>query len=136
MEKPKRKPNTHQQIISRFVTVEVSATRNRNFWGNEMKIAGQLIKKYGADFLLRIPPPSGYKVASLVWFLTPEGKNYLSDQKFEYAVQSTHLVEKKEEISLSEAKIGDDVQIQRKPRTLKDFLNYGKKDTGQRQEGQ
>ena len=66
MEKPKRKPNIHQQIISRFVTVEVSSARNRNFWGNEMKIAGQLIKKYAAEFLLHIPPPSGYKVPTLI----------------------------------------------------------------------
>ena len=130
MEKKKRKPNNHQLIISRFVTVDVSAPRNKNFWGNEMKIAGQLIKKYGVEFLLKIPPPSGYRVASLVWFLTPEGKNYLSDQMFEYQKQTIHLVEEnKEEITLSPTKIGEDIQVQRKPRTIKDFLNYGKEDS-------
>lgn len=122
--KPKRQPNNHQKIISRFVTVEFSV--GKGFWPNEMRIAGQLIKKYSIEFLLWIKPPNNYKVTSLVWFLTSEGKHYLSDQLVEYQKQSPSLFPKQEEISLSETKIGEDISVIQKPKSLKDFLNYGK----------
>jgi hypothetical protein len=126
----KRQPNNHQKLIQRFVTVDVSAPASKTFWGNQMKIAGQLITKYGLDFLLQMQPPSNYKVSTLVWFLTPEGKQYLSDQLFEYKKANTNLYEQRQEIPPPPAIIADNKEVTvepAKPRTLKEFLNYGKK---------
>lgn len=62
-----------------------------------------------------------------MWFFDSLGKNYLSDQMVEYAKENPSLSsQKKEEIVLAPTKIGEDVLITRKPKTLKDFLNYGK----------
>jgi hypothetical protein len=124
--KKPRKLSNHQKVIQRFVTVTFSS-RAKGFWPNEMRIAGQLIQKYTIDFLLWCSPPNNYKVTSLVWFLTPEGHHYLSDQLVEYSKQKAGLFEERKETSLEANKIGEDVVIQQpKPRTLKEFLNYGK----------
>ena len=125
MQPKKRKLSNHQQIIARFVNVKFLAG-NRGFWPNEMRIAGQLIKKYGFEFLIWLPPPNEYRINSLVWFLSSVGKNYLAQQLVVFGGQSPDLFPEKEEISLSPDKIGEDININLKPKTLKDFL-YGKK---------
>jgi len=96
-------------------------------WGRECRLAKTLITKYGKEFILWMPPPEGMKVSSLMWFFDGLGKNYLSDQMVEYSKQQSGLIPEKQEIPLSQDKIGDDVSVVHKPRTLKDFLNYGKK---------
>ena len=122
-EKKPRQPNNHQKVVTRFVTIQ----NNRTFWPHEMKIAGQLIKKYSIEFLLWCPKPNGYELTSLVWFLTDFGKNYLSDQLFEYSKEKTSPSILPETISLSSEKIGEDVVIPTtEPKSLKEFLNYGK----------
>lgn len=122
--KKPRKLNSHQRIIERFVTVEFSS-QAKGFWPNEMRIAGQLIKQYGIDFLLQCPKPNDYRVTSLVWFLTPQGKRFLSDQKFE-ASKVALGVPKVQQFALESNNIDNNVVISSAPKTLKDFLNYGK----------
>jgi len=117
-EKTVRKPNKHQQIIGKFVTIQ----KSRSFWPNEMKIAGQLMEKYNFDFLIWCPKPNGYTVYSLVWFLTEQGKHFLSDQLLEYAKQKDGNYAR-QEITLDESKVGEDLKISNKPKTLKEFLN-------------
>jgi hypothetical protein len=119
-----KKENNHQKIISKFITVNFSSC-GRGFWPQQMKISGQLILKYGLDFLLWCPPPNGYKVTSLVWFLTREGHNYLSDQLFEYEKSKQCQTSTTEKISLENEKIGEDIVLNIKPKTIKEFLNYG-----------
>lgn len=121
---PKPRSNNHY-LINKFVTLEFSI--DKGFWPREMKFAGQLLKKYGYDFLAWLPIPSGYKIPSLVWFLSPAGKSYMTEQSYEYQKQKGNLTLQKEEIPLTETKIGEDVELITKPKTLKDFLNYGKK---------
>jgi hypothetical protein len=118
-----RKPSNHQIIIGKLVTVDFSSKNNKSFWPNEMRIASQLIKKYGLELLLWIKPPNNYKVSSLVWFLTKEGKHYLSDQLFEYSKANTNLTSQ-EQIVVSNEKVGEDVIIEARPKTLKEFLDY------------
>lgn len=103
-------------------------------WGREGKLAKRLITKHGSDILLWMPPPEGYKVSSLMWFFTDLGENYINDQRFEYKKATTNLTSQKPSIPLSETKIGDDINIVNKPRTLKEFLNYGKTIANQRRE--
>lgn len=132
METKAKKPrqlNNHQKVIQRFVTIEFTGPKARNFWSLQMKLARELIEQYGVEFLLQMPPPSNYKVANLLWFKSKEGQNYLSDQLFEYNKANTNLYPDRADIKLETAIIAEDVKLEpRKPRTLKEFINfYGKK---------
>lgn len=129
--KPKtpRKPNNQQIIIQKLVTVEFSKN-NKSFWPCQMKWASQLIKKYGLEYMLWLSPPNNYKVNSLIWFLTPEGKHYLSDQLFEYKKVNTNLTSQEQKVE-SNTKVGEDMVIIERPKTLKDFLKYGQNERRQ-----
>lgn len=122
--KPKVLSNNHK-IIFRFVTVEFSKNR-MGFWPSEMKMAGNMIREHGMEFLMWLEPPNGYKVNSLVWFLTKEGKHYISDQLFEYKKQSPELIKTQTSITLEPNKIDKDVTVSMRPKSVKEFLNYGK----------
>ena len=63
------------------------------------------------------------KLPSLAWFLTEEGKIFLSteDKKKYLDIKAV------EKIRLSENKIGEDKNICKKPKTLIEFITYGKK---------
>lgn len=91
-----------------------------------MKMAGQLIKKYGFEFLCWLQPPNGYKVTSLVWFLTKIGQTYLSDQLVEYSKQNVNLSAPANNTPSADTKVGEDIEVKLKPKTLKEFLQYGK----------
>lgn len=96
-------------------------------WGREGRLCAILSKKYGADFLLWVGPPEGYKVNSLTFYYSVLGRNHLSDQLVEFKKSQPTNIEVRQEIPLTETKIGEDVIAPvSKPRTLKDFLNYGK----------
>ncbi len=121
MAKTVRQPTTQQLIINKFVTVEFSA--GKGFWGREIKVANSLLKKYPKDFLLWLEPPHGYKVTSLLHFLTEEGENYILSQLIAYKRATTDLSPKVSPVILSETKIGDDaIPVKKKPESLKDFL--------------
>jgi hypothetical protein len=120
-----RKKTNLQLLIERLVVVPQG---DRRFWARESKMAKELLALYGEEFLLQVPPREGYKSPSLAFFKTTAGKHYLSDQLFEYKKRNSNLVEEKKDVELASEKIGEDVVVQKKPRTLKDFLNYGKED--------
>ena len=122
--KKERKLSIQQQIVIRLVT-NMKGCKIPAIWGREMKICNRLIAKYGKDFLLVVPPPEGYKVDSLLFFTVNLGENYLSDQLLEFKKNQESSLPKKEEIPLASGKIGEDIIIINKLRTLKDFLNYG-----------
>jgi hypothetical protein len=122
--KPPRKASVPQQIIFNLVS-DMKGCHDVGIWKNEMRICAMLRKKWGDPFLLWVKPIEGYKVNSLVWYLGVIGKHYLSDQMVEYKTATT-VQEKTPEIPLAEHKIGEDVVVTSKPRTLKEFLNYGK----------
>jgi hypothetical protein len=123
--KTPRKPNPFQQLVTQLVVVP---SNNRTFWGREVRLANKLFKLYEKDFLFQIRPPSGYKVSSLMFFLTEEGRHFLTQEFFEYKQRTTNLVKKSEEVALAPDKIGNDISAgHQKPRTLKEFLKYGSK---------
>ena len=120
-----RKTSIPQQIIFNLVS-DMRGCHDVGIWKNEMRICTLLRKKYGNEFLTWVKPIEGYKFNSLVFYLSVLGKNYLSDQMVEYAKTKGVRAEETKEIPLSETKIGEDVITDFKPRTLKEFLNYGK----------
>jgi hypothetical protein len=104
-----------QFIVKKFVKGNVN-------WPREIKIAQKLIKKFNSfnfwDNLqdLKAPPPS------LAWFLKSEGKAFLLK---EYEAFNLNL--NKNVIKLQENKAQDDKNICKKPKTLLEFIRYGKK---------
>lgn len=97
-------------IVRKFVRGNIN-------WPREIKIAQKLIKRFNNfnfwDNLkdLGSPPPS------LAWFLKPEGKSFLLK---EYEMFSLNL--NKEIIQLKNEKIEEDKKINKKPKTILDFL--------------
>jgi hypothetical protein len=85
-------------------------------------MAKELIATYGDAFMLWVPAREGYRVPSLAFFKTPDGQSYLSDQLFEYRRATTNLSQERQTVTLQEEKVGEDVVITKKPKTLKDFL--------------
>jgi hypothetical protein len=124
--KPKqpRKLSDIQILISRAVS-NMKGNYDKAAWGRESRLAKLLIEKYGRDFMMWLPLPEGYQVYSLMWFYDQLGKNYLSDQLFEYS-KLTPSLSTQEKVELQPDKVGEDLVLESKPKTLKDFL-YGKK---------
>ena len=124
--KPKkaRKLSKNQILIKKFVNVEFFC--DKNFWPREMKMLSKLIEVYGVEFLEWLSPPSNYKLSTLAFFLTKDGKNYISDQLFEYHKTRTNLSPQKNNIKIEEFKVGEDAEVVKKPKSLKDFLNLFK----------
>lgn len=120
-----RKVSVPQQIIINLVS-DMRGCRDAGIWKNEMRVCATLRKKYGDEFLLWVKPLEGYKFDSLVFYLSVLGKNHLSDQLVEFAKYKGVGQQQTQEIPLASVKIGEDVVTEFKPRTLKEFLNYGK----------
>lgn len=118
--KPTRKLSAQQQVIKKLV---VANPDDKHFWPREMKMANKLVKEYGHEFMLWLHPPYGKPVSSLAYFLCPDGKNYISQQRFNFRKESLDLSPKIQSFPLSEDKIGEDVILEKKPKSLKDFLN-------------
>ena len=94
-----------QFIIKKFIKDKIN-------WPREIKIAQKLIKIYKKySFWNNL---NDLKLPSLAWFLTEEGKIFLStEDKKKYLI-----IEKPKEIILNENKIGEDKNICKKPKTL------------------
>lgn len=104
-----------QFIIKKYIKQDIN-------WPREIKIAQRLIKKFNSYKFwhnlkdLVAPPPS------LAWFLKPEGKAFLIK---EYELFNLNFI--KTNTSLSPTKVGKDKNICKKPKTLLEFIRYGKK---------
>lgn len=104
-----------QLIVKKYIKGNIS-------WPREIKIAQRLIKKFKEfEFWTNLkelgsPPPS------LAWFLKQEGKAFLLK---EYEKFKLNLNTK--EIILEIDKIGEDKNVCQKPKTLLEFIRYGKK---------
>lgn len=114
-----RKPNKHQELIKAFLFEE---PRNRTEWGREMKLATKLIKEHGFDFL--IAQKGKVKMPSLAWFYTENGKKFVRDVKSYVSMNFEG-----EKILLEDQPIAPNTTVEKKPTSLKEFLNifkYGK----------
>lgn len=104
-----------QLIVKKYIRGNIN-------WPREIKIAQKLVKKFNSfefwDNLkeLKNPPPS------LAWFLKLEGKSFLLKE-----YESFNLNLNQNIIKLQENKIDQDKNICKKPKTLLQFIRYGKK---------
>jgi len=81
-----------------------------------MRVAGQLIKKYGFDFLIGLKGRT--KLISLTWFLGENGKKFLEAiKKYE------SLSFEKPKITLENETVAPLTEVVKKPTSLKQFLN-------------
>jgi len=104
-----------QLIVKKYVKGNIS-------WPREIKIAQRLIKKFNSfefwDNLKELgsPPPS------LAWFLKSEGKAFLLKE-----YESFNMNLSVDIIELKENKVAEDKKVCQKPKTLLEFIRYGKK---------
>ena len=75
-----------------------------------------LIKEHGFDWLMSLKGRT--KVISLVWFLGENGKSFLKDIK-----KYQSLSFEKEEIILEDNPVAPEVEVVKKPTSVKEFLN-------------
>jgi hypothetical protein len=82
-------------------------------WARQLKIAEQLIEKYGKDLLLRVKPNE--KVWSLLWYNMECGDKYIRG----FMAVTEVMVEKKEEVKFDDPP--EDFSTER-TKSLKDFM--------------
>lgn len=118
--KKPRKQSSQQVLIGKFV--DAINFKNKGFWPREMKMATKLVTTYNLEFLMWVIPPYGKKVPSLAYFMADYGKQYLQEQFYNFNKEKLDISPKVEKVELAEAKIGEDIVLSGKPKTLKDFL--------------
>jgi len=111
--------NTNHKLCKLIVIKYIKGNIN---WPREIKIAQKLVKKFNSfefwDNLKELgsPPPS------LAWFLKSEGKAFLLKE-----YESFNMNFNKEQIELKENKLGEDKKVCQKPKSVLEFIRYGKK---------
>lgn len=104
-----------QFIVKKFVKGNIN-------WPREIKIAQKLVKRFNSfgfwDNLKELgsPPPS------LAWFLKAEGKAFLLRE-----YENFNLNLNTEIVKLEDNKVQYDKKICKKPKSLIEFIRYGKK---------
>jgi hypothetical protein len=109
--KKPRKLSNHQLLVMAFLNEP-----NKCNWPNEMRVAGKLIKQYGFDFLINLKGRT--KLISLTWFLGENGKKFLNDIK-----KYQSLSFEKEKIELEDKPVAPPTEVNKKPKSVKEFLN-------------
>lgn len=84
-------------------------------WGREIKIAQRVITVHPEILDVELP----FKLNSLAWLLTPDGKTAVNKHLFSVGIDKTP----KETYSISDQKFGEDKVLPAKPKTFKDFLD-------------
>jgi hypothetical protein len=103
-----------QFIIKKYINQKVD-------WPREIKIAQKLIKTYkGYSFWNGLKPAN---LPSLAFFLTEDGKKFIAMEK----IKDNLELDKPIKFEIQEIKIGEDKKVCKKPKSLLEFINYGKK---------
>lgn len=118
--KSERKPTQIQLLIKKFVIPEYQ--KGKYFWSRESKIAKDLIKKYSYEYLQWVEVPFGYKIQSLLFFLTEDGKTYLSEKYFDFIKTKIKLSKEPTKPLDNGPILGDNVKIEKRPKSLQEFL--------------
>ena len=86
-------------------------------WGREINLFKKLMGEYDFEYLMLITQ----KVSSLLWFFNDDGKQYLTNLKYNVLFK----YERKDEyIKLEQHNVGEDVMVNGKRiRSIRDFLN-------------
>jgi hypothetical protein len=103
-----------QFIIKKYINQKID-------WPREIKIAQKLVKTYeGYSFWNGLKP---IRLTSLAFFLTEDGKSFIAMEKMKDNLE----LDKPIKFEIQEIKIGEDKKVCKKPKTLLEFINYGKK---------
>lgn len=102
-------------LVSKFVL------KDQLNWPKEIRIAKKLLKEY-PDFNTWTQLKLDFKLNSLAFFLTDEGKVHLTILKFNKSKENVLDLFSKQSESIGEEKLGQDVKTDSKPLSLKDFL--------------
>lgn len=102
-------------IISRLI--DVPKTNLKNFWGKEIKIFNRLYRQY-PNFYLWDSITFSKKFDSLLALESDYPQSIIKKKFLEFNFE----IKNKEKIILSN-KYGEDFQYNKKPKTIKEFLN-------------
>jgi hypothetical protein len=117
-----KKDKIRKKLGPKFLVVKFVSTEklSRADWAREMKIAKNLLEKRGEDLFIQIV--LGFKLNSLAWFLTNDGKIFVEKYKSELKLNLQHSPS----VQLLPTSVGESLAINKKPLTIKDFLKkYG-----------
>ena len=113
----KQKPKINKKkLLAKFV--EVPFCSKRDFYAREMKLLNDLIEKYSEEFISVLTVPKKYD--SIAILLCESYKDEL-DRKFRnfnYTIDYSRY----ESYTLSD-KCGEDIVVDKKPKTIRNFLN-------------
>ena len=84
-------------------------------WGREIKIAQRVITVHPEILDVNL----SFKLNSLAWLLTPDGKTAVNKHLFSVKLDS----QPKETYTVGDQKFGEDKVLPAKPKTFKDFLD-------------
>lgn len=120
----------HQTIVEKFVR------KNEIMWARDVKVATKLIKIFPEHQFWEWVEP--FETAKSLHFLLTEKNINTLKEKYSYFLQQQDLKNSSEKLKESfeskpstpynhgAEKFGEDISITRKPKTLREFLNYGK----------
>ncbi len=108
-------------IISKFI-INPKSFKPAD-WAREMNIAKRLLVAY-PDFDFWKSVNFNFKLNSLAWLVNGDGKLTL---KLHQQKRLLDLENKPNEVVLEKENIGESVELKAKPKTLMEFLKYGKK---------
>jgi len=104
-----------QYIIKKYIQINVN-------WPREIKIAQKLIKKFNNFYFWKNLQNFKNPLPSLAWFLKPEGKAFLIKENEKENLKFDVI-----KVFLTKYKHQKDKKICQKPKTLIEFIRYGKK---------
>tara|TARA_B100000131_G_C17633398_1_gene416914 strand:- start:25 stop:381 length:357 start_codon:yes stop_codon:yes gene_type:complete len=114
----KRKPNKYQKIISKFFKDKASAWSSPKQIKTNMFLAKKMLEMIPEEeFWEEFPVHKNCE--DLSWFFTDEGKKEVRNAKLTRSVKLPEKVENE----IGEEKLGEDFKIEKKPKTIKDWLN-------------
>jgi hypothetical protein len=112
---PQKKPNK-KALVAKFV--EVPAKSKKEFWQREYVLLNRLIERYSIDFLK--DTTFAFKGESLAILFADK---ILKELDSRFRIYSSDLQSKREIIVLKDDPSVEKRIIERKPKTIKDFLN-------------
>jgi len=122
-----------REIVRKHLPIPTQKNKLGAFWRREMAVLKRLIDKYpDEDFWLKVnfkPIPIKLKYGNKVqelYSLAQLFKWPFKDELEKKYKQSKIKLKKIEEVCISEETFGENVEVKRKPKNIKQFLNYGK----------
>lgn len=125
-------PKNKDHQILKLIVCKLCRDYKRVNWPREYVMAKKILEKFpDKDFWLKLDIEKEIMLSrdkgaefskpnTLSWYLTQEGSLFLYQQKNKLKHPSEA---KKEEAHLEEEKIGEDLEIEKKPKTAFDFMN-------------